>query len=94
LNARNNRIAEADAGNVACDLNPLKHKALVCSTCSRVFLSRQGLQEHKRVGHQGFRCRCQVRGCGKEFKGESGPRDHKRKKHRAIVLEEQEAHAA
>lgn len=81
LKARDNRIAKADARNIARGISPLKRKPLVCLICSRNLLSRQGLFEHIRVEHQSFRYRCEIRGCGKEFKGRSGLRDHKRKKH-------------
>ncbi len=81
LKASDNRTAEADARNIARGIHPLKRKTPVGSICSRIWLSKQGLFEHVRVEHQSFRYRCEVRGCRKEFKGRSGFRDHKRKKH-------------
>jgi hypothetical protein len=41
--ATDNRIAEADARNIARGINPLKRKTLVCLSCSRSLLSKQGL---------------------------------------------------
>lgn len=89
LKARNNRMAEADARKIALGLNPIQRKALACPTCSRCLLSRQGLHEHIRVEHEGFRYCCTVTGCGKEFKGRSGLRDYWKQKHRTKDLERQ-----
>ena len=86
IKARDNRIAEADARNIARGRAPLKRKSFVCSACSRILLSRQGLHEHMRIEHQGFRYRCKVVGCEKKFRSSSGMRDHKKKKHRNLYL--------
>jgi hypothetical protein len=80
-------MAEADARKIALGLKPIQRKALVCLTCSRSLLSRQGLHEHIRVEHQGFRYCCKVKGCGKEFKGRSELRDHTKQKHKTKDLE-------